>query len=57
MKRFLVFTFDTWYPLGGWSDFAGDFDTLEGAQERAHRTASDHFQIVDTETNQIIQSR
>lgn len=53
MKRFLVFIFDR----GGWSDFAGSYDTLEEAQDRAFKTTLDHYQIVDGQTGQIIQSR
>ena len=32
MKRFLLFAGDEYYPLGGWHDFKGDFETLEDAQ-------------------------
>jgi hypothetical protein len=31
MKRYLVFTFHTYYPIGGMDDFLGDFDTLDEA--------------------------
>ena len=57
MKRFLVFTFDRWYPSGGWSDYAGSYATLEEAQDRVFKTICDCYQIVDTQTEQVIQSR
>jgi len=57
MKRFLVFTFDRWYPSGGWSDFAASYDALEEAQNHVFATHSDHYQIVDATTGQVIQSR
>ena len=27
IKRFLVFTYDEYYPTGGWNDFRGSFET------------------------------
>jgi hypothetical protein len=35
LKRFLVFACETYYPEGGWLDFKGSFDGLEGAQAAA----------------------
>ena len=32
MKPYLLFCGDTYYPLGGWEDFKGSFDTLEDAR-------------------------
>jgi hypothetical protein len=32
MKPYLVFAGDVYYPLGGFDDFKGSFDTLEEAQ-------------------------
>jgi hypothetical protein len=31
IKRFLLFAGDNHYPLGGWSDLKGSFDTYEEA--------------------------
>lgn len=33
MKRFLVFTYEDYYPSGGWSDFEAAFDTIEEVKE------------------------
>lgn len=45
MERYFLFCFDGYYPSGGWSDFVGDFPTIEDAQKAAIR---DNAQIVDT---------
>lgn len=34
MKRYLLFAGDNYYPLGGWDDFEGDFDTADEALGR-----------------------
>ncbi len=48
MKRFLLFDGDTYYPAGGWHDFAGSFDTLDEAQAEAKNRGADWFHIVDS---------
>lgn len=35
MKRYLLFSGEQYYPGGGWTDFGGDFDTVEEAMEAA----------------------
>lgn len=50
MKRFLLFCGDHYYPVGGMSDFAGDFDTLDAAKAAAH---SDWCNVLDTKTRQV----
>jgi hypothetical protein len=32
MKPYLLFCGDDYYPLGGWDDFRGSFDTLDEAK-------------------------
>lgn len=32
MKRYLVFTYQSYYPSGGFKDFDSAYDTLEAAQ-------------------------
>lgn len=54
MKRYLLFLFDSYYPSGGWNDFASSHDTIvEALQE--DRSHWDHYQVVDKETGEIIQ--
>lgn len=54
MKRFLLFTGYAYYPGGGWEDFSGTFDTLEGAQMEATRLfrekVGDWAHVIDTVT-------
>ena len=54
MKRFLLFTGWDHEAGGGWNDFVGDFDTLEGAQMKAveqFRTDWDDWaHVIDTTT-------
>lgn len=66
MKRFLLFRWDQYYPGGGWSDFAGDFDSLEEAQakdaelqtaERPIGRFVDYAQVIDVSNGQEVWSR
>jgi hypothetical protein len=63
MKRFLLFTFDTYYPSGGWSDFKGSFDTEAEALHAYNNPSEDKygyahneqwFHIVDGDTGQVV---
>lgn len=59
MKRFLVFAGDTYYPMGGWSDFKGSFDSIDAAKDMllsdaAQRRGFDWVEIVDTDTEEIV---
>ena len=63
MKRFLLFTHDTYYPGGGWHDFKGDFDTKEEAEElgakyltwdNPQKWENDQWHIVDMETGEEV---
>lgn len=50
MKRFLLFSGDEYYPVGGWEDFKGSFDTKEEAEEflSQQEVKYDWNQIIDT---------
>jgi hypothetical protein len=57
MKRFLVFAADTYYPVGGWSEFARAFDLQSEAETYADWLVSgdaehswDWAEVVDLET-------
>lgn len=54
MKKYLLFTGDTYYPSGGWDDFVDDFDSIEEALAYAAKNGRDWFHIVDTEIKRII---
>lgn len=60
MKRYLLFFGMDYYPAGGWSDFKGDFDTIEEADARFQQFEKSSsslngrwYQIIDT-TNKLI---
>lgn len=59
MKRFLLFAGENYYPLGGWTDFRDDFDTLEEARAaknyRHDLQSAEWFQIVDTEQKMVVE--
>lgn len=58
MKRYLLFAGFDYYPLGGWDDFKGDFDTKESALVYCtSEIHSDWFQVVDTETKEKLDFR
>jgi len=48
MKRFAGFSFEEYYPGGGWCDFVDSYDTLEEAM------ASTCNQIVDLSSGKIV---
>lgn len=59
LKRYLLFSGQCYYPLGGWCDFQGDYDTEEEpkgiAQAAYDKIASrDQYdfwsEVVDTDT-------
>jgi hypothetical protein len=49
MKRYAVFTFENYYPGGGWNDFQGAYDSVEEADAVRGVT-----QIVDLETGEVV---
>ena len=55
MKRYLVFAGSDYYPLGGWEDFKGAFDTKEEATEFIARGNWDWSQIISLEKSGIIE--
>jgi hypothetical protein len=55
MQRFLLFGGDQYYPLGGWQDYKGDFDTKEQALKEAANWSWDWYQIVDSKKGEIVE--
>lgn len=56
MKRFLLFAFRDYYPIGGWDDFKESYDTLEEAASAGRATLEDlycNFQVVDSATGEV----
>lgn len=54
MKRFLVFAGDNYYPLGGFDDLQGDYETLEAAQFAAEALNREWAQVADTQTGEYL---
>ena len=51
LKRFAVFSGDWYYPRGGWRDYQGSYETLDGAVEAP--ISGDWFHVVDLATGQV----
>lgn len=56
MKCFLLFSYDDYYPGGGWSDLDSMHDTLEGAKAAAEsrKFHADNYEIVDLNTAKVV---
>jgi hypothetical protein len=61
VKRFLLFSFNTYYPSGGWQDFFGSFDSVDAAKVGYSECKDDNCDerpewahIIDTETETIV---
>ena len=54
MKRFGVFTYDQYYPRGGWDDFRAAHDTLDEAKEHVKQRNPEYYHIVDFTTGQKV---
>jgi hypothetical protein len=61
MKRYIIFQFGEYYPLGGWRDLHSQWDDRETALKLAkqmdgERTSQGSIttQVVDTLTNEVI---
>lgn len=52
LKRYLLFAGLSYYPKGGWGDFAGSFDTLTEAL--AIRRGADWWHVIDSQTGKIV---
>ena len=57
MERYLLFAWDQYYPMGGFNDLVGDYESEELAREQweIKKSHSDYGQIVDTATGSIIE--
>ena len=54
MKRYLAFSGECYYPLGGMDDFNGSADTVEEAMLLARAGISEWWHIWDSETGEFI---
>lgn len=53
MKRYLIFSYPEYYPIGGWGDFIIDFNTYDELLVNGSgiKFSSDTTEIIDTITN------
>ena len=56
MKRYWLFIFNKYYPLGGMRDFRKDFDTIEKAEKFFLKNWEDDDEgnLFDTKTNLVV---
>lgn len=55
--RYVVFTGDTYYPIGGWYDNHSIFSTLEEAKEyiKQFTSKADWWHLVDLQTGIVLE--
>lgn len=56
MKKFILFAYDYWYPMGGLKDIAGDFQYLDDAIKfvQTQDLHNDCIHVVDRDTWEIV---
>ena len=56
MKRYLLFTYERYYPLGGFCDFEGDYATIEEAKAavKAEDFCDCRWHVFDTRDRKIV---
>ena len=59
LKRYLVFAGESYYPLGGWDDLIGQYDTIEEARmaTKSYQHSQLWAQIIDIVTQKDIESK
>lgn len=55
-KRYLIFAWERHEGCGGWNDFMGSSDTLEGAEAVIGARMGECWQVLDMTTGQITKS-
>jgi hypothetical protein len=58
MKRYWLFYYDAYYPLGGMDDFIESFDSLEEAIDYSKNLeispSDSYYQVFDSHINEIV---
>lgn len=54
MKRYLLFSGNTYYASGGWKDYKSDHETQEEAEAFGKNSEDDWWHVVDIETMEEI---
>lgn len=55
MKKYLLFVYERYYPIGGMNDLRGSFDTIEEIN-LSDLKECEFYQIVNKETLEIIKT-
>jgi len=55
MKRYWIFCYDTYYPLGGMQDFFNDFDDLSEKDFILEASGNANYHIFDSEKGEVIE--
>lgn len=53
--RYLIFAFHTYYPAGGWNDYAGVAESIDAAKQIIRTFDRSSYQIVDAETHEVVE--
>ncbi len=53
-KPFIVFSGDTYYPVGGMNDYQGSFETLEAAKHWLIAKKEDWGHIMDIRNKNVV---
>lgn len=56
MNGYILFAGCTYYPGGGWQDYAGNFWTLEAATSAAANLTCDWWQVVSLAELKVVAS-
>lgn len=54
MKRYWLFVYGTCYPLGGFEDFYGSYDTIEECTQRYDVIKKIHAHVFDSVEQKIV---
>jgi hypothetical protein len=62
MKRYLLFAGEIYYPIGGWDDLKGSFETIDEAKAAAsgdppHKYEFDWWHVIDAVTGEKVLER
>ena len=53
-KRYMLFCYDQYYPLGAAGDFAGMYDSQNEAEEAGKSDRANYFDILDLDTGEFV---
>lgn len=54
LKRYLTFSYDAYYPGGGWSDFVSSHDTIDEAMAAGRAKGRDYVEVIDLHSGEQV---